>query len=325
MLRLEDERVLVTGGHGFLGSYVVDELQGRCYTFRSSSSDLLDKIDVRRLFNVVNPTVVIHLAANVGGIGKNMRQPYDIAYSNLAMGMNVVEESRRARVKKVVLVGTVCSYPKFCPAPFSEDSFWDGYPEETNAPYGVAKKAVGVLLASAAQQCGLKSAYVVPVNLYGPRDNFDPSSSHVIPAMIRRFREAVAEGRSEVTCWGTGRATREFLHAADAARGIVLAARLVDTPEPINLGTGLEVNMMSLATLIAHYCGFRGTIKWDATKPDGQPRRVLDASRAKNLLGWNAEICFERGILDTIAYWDSVTSGQSSHRGTVKQEDSHGI
>jgi GDP-L-fucose synthase len=309
MLDLSRERVLVTGGRGFLGEYVIEELAFGAHASvvhpapPSSVVDLRLKEDTAKLFAMTNPTVVIHLAAKVGGIGFNMQAPGEIAHDNLAMGINVIEQSRLAGVKKFVYVGTVCSYPKFCPAPFSEESFWHGFPEETNAPYGVAKKAIGVLLQAYQQQYGLKSAYLVPVNLYGPRDNFSEASSHVIPAMIRRFQHAADNKISEVTCWGTGRATREFLHAEDAARAIVRAAQVIDSPFPMNLGSGEEVNMMTLATTIGAACGFEGTVKWDASKPDGQPRRILDCGLAKHYLKWSPKHRLSEGIAETVDWW----------------------
>jgi GDP-L-fucose synthase len=258
---------------------------------------------VQRLYEAARPDVVIHLAAEVGGIGANMEQPGRFFYANMAMGMHLVEQARRWRVEKFVHTGTVCAYPKHCPVPFREYAIWDGYPEETNAPYGVAKKAIFVMLDGYRRQYGLKSAVVVPVNLYGPGDNFDPRSSHVVPALIRKCEEARARNDAEVVCWGTGAATREFLHVDDAAEGIVRAAEMLEEPVPVNLGGGTEVSIRELAQKIANACDFCGRIVWDESRPDGQPRRAVDITQARRLLGWEPEQNFDAGLAATVRWW----------------------
>lgn len=300
---LKNKKVVVTGGHGFLGKAVCDELrsQGACvHTFRSSQINLLDE----SILGIAScsPEIVIHLAAYVGGIGLNRKCPADLIYRNLMMGMNLIEEARTFGWK-MVHVGSVCSYPKFCSPPFKEADLWNGYPEETNAPYGVAKKAIGVALDAYYQQHGLESAYVIPVNLYGPHDNFDLESSHVIPAMIRKFEEARVQGRKTVELWGTGMASREFLFVRDAARGIVEAAKRINEPIPINLGTGSEIRIYDLAVKISDLIGFEGRIVWDDSMPDGQPRRCLDVSRAQELLGWKAEVGLDEGLRETVEWF----------------------
>ena len=251
----------------------------------------------------LRPDVVIHLAARVGGIGANRQHPGQFCYENLAMGLHLVEHARRNQIRKFVQVGTVCAYPRNTPVPFQETSLWDGYPEQTNAPYGVAKKAIFVLLDSYWREYGLKSAVVVPVNLYGPGDNFDPASSHVIPALIRKCLDATQRGESSVTCWGSGWATREFLYVEDAAEGIVRAAERIDEPSPINLGTGQEIAVRDLLEHIALLTGFKGTIHWDESQPDGQPRRCLDVSRAAERLDWKAKMDFQEGLRQTIDWY----------------------
>jgi GDP-L-fucose synthase len=296
------KRILVTGGAGFLGRAVCRVLADRGCTGvvvpRRTSCDLTSEEDTVDLFDDVRPHVVLHLAAEVGGIGANMKTPGRFTYANLAMGLNVIEQARRFDVEKVVVVGTVCSYPLDPPVPFREADLWNGYPEPTNAGYGIAKRAVYELLRQYHAQYGMPGAVVIPTNLYGPHDNFDPASSHVIPAMIRRFC-----GTDPVTLWGTGSASREFLHVYDAAEGIVRAAETVATPEPINLGGGGEVFMRDLAEMIATECGYAGTIAWDASKPDGQPRRAVDATRAREILGWTPAVTLEDGITETVAWW----------------------
>ena len=247
--------------------------------------------------------MVIHLAAEVGGIGANMAHPGRFFYANMAMGLHLVEHARRRSLRKFVHTGTVCAYPKHCPVPFHEEDIWNGYPEETNAPYGVAKKAVFVMLDGYQRQYGLKSAVVVPVNLYGPWDNFDPSSSHVIPALIRRCEEARLSKAAEVVCWGSGTATREFLYVDDAAEAVVRAAEIMDQPVAINLGGGVEISIRDLVKKIAGICGYGGQIVWDASKPDGQPRRSLDISRARTLLGWEPKQDFDTGLATSIRWW----------------------
>jgi len=309
MTDLAGKRIVVTGGAGFLGRAVCRVLRGRgvaderIFVPRRKDFDLTVEADVERLYETARPDVVIHLAAEVGGIGANMAQPGRFFYANMAMGLHLVEHARRRGLGKFVHTGTVCAYPKHCPIPFSEDDLWNGYPEETNAPYGVAKKAIFVMLDGYRRQYGLASAVVVPVNLYGPGDNFDPASSHVIPALIRKCEEARVSGAGEVVCWGTGSATREFLYVDDAAEGIVKAAETMEEPVPINLGGGIEIAIRDLVTKIATACGFTGRIVWDSSKPDGQPRRALDISRARTLLGWEPEQGFDTGLAATVAWW----------------------
>jgi GDP-L-fucose synthase len=309
MLDLADKRIVVTGGAGFLGKAVCRVLAARgvaperIFVPRRAEFDLTVESAVERLYDVARPDVVIHLAAEVGGIGANMAHPGRFFYANMAMGLHLVEHARRRGLAKFVHTGTVCAYPKHCPIPFREDDLWNGYPEETNAPYGVAKKAIFVMLDGYRREYGLKSAVAVPVNLYGPGDNFDPASSHVIPALIRKCEEARAAQAPEVVCWGTGAATREFLYVDDAAEGIVRAAEVMEEPVPINLGGGVEIPIRDLVVKIAAACGYAGRIAWDATKPDGQPRRGLDISRARRLLGWEPRQGFDAGLAKTVAWW----------------------
>jgi len=253
----------------------------------------------------MRPQVVVHLAAEVGGIGANMANPGRYFYANMAMALHLIEGARVHGVEKFVQAGTICAYPKFTPVPFREEDLWNGYPEETNAPYGIAKKAAMVMLDGYRRQYGLKSAYVLPVNLYGPWDNFDLHTSHVIPALIRKCIEAQRAGLDQITCWGTGAASREFLYVDDAADAFVRAAEVMDAPEPMNLGTGSEITIRDLVTLIARLCGFIGEIRWDASKPDGQPRRCLDTQRAAQRLGWRAQVGFEEGLRRTIEWYRS--------------------
>ena len=272
---------------------------------RSSEYDLTRADAARRLFDDHKPDVVIHLAAEVGGIGANQANPGRFFFANMAMGLNLIEEARVRGVEKFVQVGTVCSYPKNCPAPFREESLWDGFPEETNAPYGVAKRTLGVMLDAYRRQYGFNGIYLIPVNLYGPGDNFDPEMSHVIPAMIRKFCDAVDQGRDAVTVWGGGTITREFLYVDDAAEAVVKATETCDDSEPINLGTGREISIADLAQRIASLCGFSGRIEWDGSKPDGQPRRRLDTARATRRLDWRAKVDLEEGLRRTIDWWRS--------------------
>ena len=314
MLDLAGKRIVVTGGAGFLGQAVCRVLAGRgvaperIFVPRRADYDLTAEAAVERLYDDARPDVVIHLAAEVGGIGANMAHPGRFFYANMAMGLHLVEHARRRGLAKFVHTGTVCAYPKHCPIPFREDDLWNGYPEETNAPYGVAKKAVFVMLDGYRREYGLHSAVTVPVNLYGPGDNFDPASSHVIPALIRKCEEARLAHAPEVVCWGTGTATREFLYVDDAAEGIVRAAEVMDEPVPINLGGGVEIPIRDLVVKIAAACGYAGRIAWDATKPDGQPRRGLDISRARKLLGWEPRQDFDTGLAKTVAWWREQTA-----------------
>jgi GDP-L-fucose synthase len=307
MTDIAGKTVLVTGGRGFLGSFLVERLRsldpGRLVLPRSSEFDLTEQVAVRRLFDETNPEIVIHLAAEVGGIGANRDNPGRYFFANAAMGMHLIEESRVRGVEKFVQVGTVCAYPKFAAVPFREDDLWNGYPEETNAPYGIAKKSLLVMLQAYRQQYDFNGIYLLPVNLYGPRDNFDPHTSHVIPALIRKFVAAVERGEPTVTLWGTGTASREFLYVDDAARAIVMATRAYDASDPVNIGTGEEVTIRRLADLIAEQTGFEGALEFDTTKPDGQPRRALDTSRARERFGFEAEVPFAEGLRRTIDWW----------------------
>jgi len=310
LLDLTKKRVCVTGGAGFLGRVVCKKLlqiglpPQQLFIPRRVDFDLTHEVDVKRLFDVAQPDVVIHLAAEVGGIGANRDNPGRFFYANMAMGLHLIEESRLRNLEKFVQVGTVCAYPKYTPVPFKEEDIWNGYPEETNAPYGVAKKSLFVMLDAYQRQYGLQSAVVVPVNLYGPGDNFDLSSSHVIAAMIRRFTEAKKRGDKTLVCWGSGNASREFLYVDDCAEGVIAATQRVNTPEPINLGNGREVSIKELSHLIAKACNYEGEIKWDLTKPDGQPRRCLDFAKAQEHLLWCAETSLEEGIQRTVEWWD---------------------
>jgi GDP-L-fucose synthase len=315
MMDLAAKRIVVTGGAGFLGTAVCRVLRNRgvpadrIVSPRKRDFDLTIEADVARLYEAARPDVVIHLAAEVGGIGANMAHPGRFFFANMAMGLHLVEHARRRGIEKFVHTGTVCAYPKFCPIPFREDDIWNGYPEETNAPYGVAKKALFVMLDGYRREYGLASAVVVPVNLYGPGDNFDPATSHVIPALIRKCEEARLTGAGSITCWGTGSATREFLYVDDAAEGVVRAAEVMQEPVPINLGGGTEISIRDLATKIAAACGFTGRIEWDTSKPDGQPRRGLDTSRAWRLLGWTPKQDFDDGLAETVRWWRKITDG----------------
>jgi GDP-L-fucose synthase len=307
MTTWQDRRVLVTGGHGFLGRHVIASLRTHgCRQIvapRSRDYDLVDCTAVRRLLTDARPDLVIHLAAKVGGIGVNRSHPADFFYDNLMMGTQLMHESWRAGVEKFVAIGTVCAYPKHTPVPFREDELWNGYPEETNAPYGLAKKMLLVQAQAYRQQYAFNAIYLLPVNLYGPGDNFDPASSHVIPALIRKIVEAKESGHHVVEVWGTGRATREFLYVEDAADGIVLAAERYDGAEPVNLGSGMEISIRELAELIARTVGYDGRLVFDATKPDGQPRRSLDTRRAEDWFGFRAATPFEEGLGRTVDWY----------------------
>jgi len=296
----------VTGGGGFLGTHVVARLQAEGIdpiVARRRQYDLTRWDDTERLFADAKPELVLHLAAEVGGIGANRDNPGRYWYSNLMMGAHVVEQSRLHGVDKLLVLGTVCAYPKFAPVPFSEDDLWNGYPEETNAPYGIAKKTLLVGARGYREQYGLNAVFLLPVNLYGPRDNFHPTNAHVIPDLIRKMSDAQARGEREVVLWGDGSPTREFLYVDDAAEGIVLASLRYDSPEPVNLGTGEEISIKELAELIGEATGFEGEIVWDTTKPNGQPRRKLDTTRAKELFGFEAQTPFREGIARTVAWY----------------------
>jgi GDP-L-fucose synthase len=300
-------RVVVTGGHGFLGSFVVDKLREAgaqdVFVPRSREYDLREKPDTARLFKDAHPDIFIHLAAVVGGIGANRMNPGSFFYDNAIMGINAVEAARIAGIEKFVCAGTICSYPKFTPVPFREDDFWNGYPEETNAPYGLAKKMLLVQLQAYRQQYGMNGIYLTPVNLYGPRDNFDLESSHVIPALIRKCVEAKQRREPEIVAWGTGKATREFLFVEDAAEAIVTAAEKYSKPDLVNLGSGQEVSVRELLETIRSLVGFDGEVHWDSSKPDGQPRRCLDISLALREFGWQASVKLHEGLQRTVDWY----------------------
>lgn len=302
-----DRKVCVTGGAGFLGYYVQKKLRSRgatdIFVPTIEEYNLVDPADIQRMLDDSRPDIIIHLAANVGGIGANREHPAEFFYDNLMMGVQLMHESWKRGVEKFVAIGTVCAYPKFTPVPFNEDDLWNGYPEETNAPYGLAKKMLLVQSQAYRQQYGFDSIYLLPVNLYGPGDNFNLRTSHVIPALIRKCVEAEERGDAEVVVWGDGSPTREFLYAADAAEGIVLAAERYNESDPVNLGSGHEISIKDLVELIARETGFKGKITWDTTKPNGQPRRALDVSRARERFGFNAPTPFDEGIRETIAWF----------------------
>ena len=302
-------RVVVSGGHGFLGSFVVEKLRAAgCREVmipRSRDFDLREKSQALRLYEQARPDVFIHLAAVVGGIGANLANPGRFFYDNAVMGLNVIEAARVAGIEKFVCAGTVCSYPKFTPVPFHEENFWDGYPEETNAPYGLAKKMLLVQLQAYRQQYGMNGVYLTPVNLYGPRDNFDLETSHVIPALMRKCWEAKQTGIHELLAWGTGSATREFLYVEDAAEAIIVAAEKYSKAELVNLGSGEEITIRDLVEQIRSLVGFKGAVRWDATKPDGQPRRCLDTSRAITEFGWRAKTTLRDGLRETFQWFEA--------------------
>jgi len=301
--------ILLTGGAGFLGSHIVEELERKGVSRDQITIPRSRDLDLRKWENCVKAVqakdIVIHLAAKVGGIGFNQKYPADLFYDNAIMGIQLIDAARQEGVGKCVILGTVCAYPKFTPVPFREEDLWNGYPEETNAPYGLAKKMLLVQCQAYREQYGFNAIYLLPVNLYGPRDNFNPESSHVIPALIKKFVEAVRDKKNVVEVWGTGSASREFLYVEDAARGIVLATEWYNKPDPVNLGAGFEISIKDLVTIIKKYTGFTGKIHWDTTKPDGQPRRCLVTSRAKEEFGFEAQVPFEEGLRRTIAWYKS--------------------
>jgi len=302
-----DKKVIVTGGAGFLGQVVQKELRANGATQITvplvEEYDLRDKTAIIRLLEKTRPDVIIHLAAVVGGIGANRENPGKFFYDNLIMGVELMEQARLFDVKKFTAIGTICAYPKFTPVPFKEDDLWGGYPEETNAPYGLAKKMLLVQAQAYRQQYGFNAIYLLPVNLYGPGDNFAPQSSHVIPALIKKCVDAKHSGDKSITVWGTGKATREFLYVDDAARGIVTATERYNKPEPVNLGTDSEISIRDLVTLIVELTGFKGDVIWDAAQPDGQPRRRLDVTRAYKEFGFKAEVSFREGLKRTIDWY----------------------
>jgi GDP-L-fucose synthase len=304
---LADRRIVVTGGAGFLGSHVVEKLTAAgcrsIFVPRSAQYDLTRMADVVRMYDDARPEIVIHLAVKAGGIGLNRKKPGELFYDNILMGVQVMEQARLHGVEKLVAIGTVCAYPKFAPVPFKEEDLWEGYPEETNAPYGLAKKMLLVQGQAYRQQYGFNATHLLLVNLYGPRDNFDPEASHVIPALIKKCVDAVQTGEREIVVWGTGNASREFLYVEDAAEAIVLASERYDGAEPVNVGSGREVTIRELVSLIAHRAGFPGRIAWDASKPDGQPHRCLDVSKAEKLFGFRARTPLEEGLKRSIAWY----------------------
>ena len=307
MTDLKDKRIVVTGGSGFLGSHIVDRLRmsGCKGVFAPTHKEFdLTRLDaVERLFEEQKPDVLIHGAAVVGGIGANRANPGRFFYENAIMGIQLIESARRHGVDKTIVLGTICAYPKFTPVPFREEDLWNGYPEETNAPYGLAKKMMLVQCQAYREQYGMNSVFLLPVNLYGPRDNFDLQSSHVIPALIRKCVESIQAGREEIVLWGDGSPTREFLYVEDAVDGIILAAERYDKPDPVNLGSGMEISIRDLAVMIASMTGFKGRIVWDTNQPNGQPRRCLDVSKAKEEFGFKAATPFEVGLRKTIDWY----------------------
>jgi len=307
--------VIVTGGAGFLGSVVCTKLRdygaGQVFAPRSRDYDLRTMDGIERLLREHAPDLIIHLAAVVGGIGGNMKNPGTYFYDNIMMGVQLMEAARLANVSKFVAVGTICSYPKFTPVPFKEEDLWIGYPEETNAPYGLAKKMLIVQAQAYRQQWGYNAVNLLPVNLYGPRDNFDPNTSHVIPALVKKCVDAVRSNAPEIICWGDGSATREFIYVDDAAEGIVRAAELYDGAEPVNIGSGMEISIKELVEKVAHLTGFTGKITWDTTKPNGQPRRCLDTTKAQKLFGFKAQMPFEEGLRRTIDWYLAEGGGNA--------------
>ena len=303
----KDKSVVVTGGAGFLGSHVVEKLKERgaenIFVPRSCDLDLREKEAIIKLYQETQPNIVLHLAAVVGGIGANRENPGKFFYDNLIMGIQLMEQARLFEVDKFVAIGTVCAYPKFTPVPFKEEDLWNGYPEETNAPYGLAKKMLLVQSQAYRQQYGFNSIYLLPVNLYGPKDSFNPKSSHVIPALIKKCIDAIEKNENQIVVWGTGKASREFLYVEDAAEAIILATEKYNKSEPVNIGSGMEITIKDLVELIVRLTGFNGEIVWDMTKPDGQPRRCLDTSKAEEEFSFKAKMGFEEGLKRTIEWY----------------------
>ena len=304
---LSTKRICVTGGAGFLGQHLVRNLQSKgardIFIPRYPEYDLVKGEDIARMLEVSQPDIIIHLAAHVGGIGANMARPAEFFYDNLMMGVQLMHQAWQRGVEKVVALGTICAYPKFTPIPFKEEHLWDGYPEETNAPYGLAKKMLLVQSQAYRQQYGFNSIFLLPVNLYGPGDNFDPASSHVIPALIRKCVEAKEQGANEIVAWGDGSPTREFIYVDDAAEGIALATQYYNRSDPVNIGSNFEISIKDLTELIARLTGFEGSVRWDTSKPNGQPRRKLDTTRAKEYFGFSARTNFEDGLRKTIDWY----------------------
>jgi len=309
----EDRRVVVTGGAGFLGGFVTEGLQKRgCKNIlvpKIEDYDLVSIKDIIRMYEDMRPDVVVHLAAVVGGIGANREHPGEFFYKNLMMGVQLIEQGRIRNIEKFVAIGTICAYPKFTPVPFKEKDLWNGYPEETNAPYGLAKKMLLVQSQAYRTEYGFNSIFLLPVNLYGPGDNFHPATSHVIPALIKKCVDAVDSGINHIDCWGTGNVSREFIYVADAAEGILLATEYYNDPGPVNIGTGFEITIKELAEKIAKLTGFKGDICWDSSKPDGQPRRCLDTSRARKFFGFEAKTSFDEGLKATIDWYKANRRG----------------
>jgi GDP-L-fucose synthase len=307
MKDFKNKKILITGGNGFLGKYLIENLKSKgCQNLAyptASEYDLRKSADIKKILKDTAPEVVIHLAAVVGGIGANRENPGKFFYDNIMMGIELIEQSRLANVEKFVAIGTICAYPKFTPVPFKESELWCGYPEETNAPYGLAKKMMLVQIQAYKQQYDFNGIFLLPVNLYGPGDNFNPDSSHVIPALIKKCYDAKENNSPEITVWGTGKATREFLYAGDCAEAIVLAAENYDKSDPVNIGSGFEISIKDLVELICKLMDFKGKINWDSSKPDGQPRRCLDISKAKSDFGFKAQINFETGLKKTIDWY----------------------
>ncbi len=317
MYFIENKKIVVTGGAGFLGSYIVEQLKDyrpkEIFVPCFPEYDLTKRETIVEIYEKVKPHIVIHLAAKVGGIGANRAHPGEFFYDNLIMGVELMEYARQFGVEKFTALGTICCYPKFTPVPFKEENLWNGYPEETNAPYGLAKKMALVQSQAYRQQYGFNSIFLLPVNLYGPRDNFNPESSHVIPALIKKFYDAIEKNEDKVVVWGTGKATREFLFVEDAARAIILATEKYNKSEPVNLGAGFEISIKDLVLKIAKIMNFKGKIVWDKTKPDGQPRRMLDTSRAKKEFGFEAKVGFDEGLKKTVDWYINYREAEENN------------